>query len=603
MKKRTVCRYYSASGSCYYGDQCQFSHSQPAYQASRFENVQGNSYYLTEKKGGTLSRLTPEPPAVRKDPPENPDLAPTGLTLVPSKMRSSSAVELGSTGLGRGAALGKRASLGGGVGGGATLQVQKQQPSPGAAGLKPNSPSRPQVPTVSCQAKSNFRARERPPYRYPQSIAYTQSPSSMARSEGFFVPEQLRQELLRRQAMCLTMPLEGTCPTEVEHYHSLCMLESPSPPDVSSMQGQISTCYRAISSRDNLYYCLKRIHGYKLTNKRAIQALEKWKHVQHSNLVSLKEMFTTKAFKDNSLVLVYDFHPGADTMANHIITSKDSHPGLPPEETLWDYIIQLVSGLRAVHGMGLAIGYINLTKVLVTSTSRHRRRVRINCCGLMDILSSEASVSDTIHLEQQKDLICLGHLVLCLALKSPVAAQPENFTSSMETIKTNYSTDIQNLVQYLCNSTKPPVSLSDVASIVEDYVYTSLDRTQFHQDLLEEELSKEVENGRLFRLLAKLGFINERPEHAGDIAWSETGDQYLLKLFRDYLFHQVLPTGSPWIDLAHIVQTLNKLDVGSPENITLHSRDEQSLLVISYAELKRCLDTAFGELLSSSESH
>ena len=48
--------------------------------------------------------------------------------------------------------------------------------------------------------------------------------------------------------------------------------------------------------------------------------------------------------------------------------------------------------------------------------------------------------------------------------------------------------------------------------MVSDRIYTSLDRTQFHQDLLEEELSKEVENGRLFRLLAKLGVVNERPE-------------------------------------------------------------------------------------------
>lgn len=45
----------------------------------------------------------------------------------------------------------------------------------------------------------------------------------------------------------------------------------------------------------------------------------------------------------------------------------------------------------------------------------------------------------------------------------------------------------------------------------------------------------------------------------GDPQWSETGDRYLLKLFRDYLFHQVLPSGAPWVDLAHIVQSLNKV--------------------------------------------
>ena len=44
-----------------------------------------------------------------------------------------------------------------------------------------------------------------------------------------------------------------------------------------------------------------------------------------------------------------------------------------------------------------------------------------------------------------------------------------------------------------------------------------------------------------------------------DPEWSETGDRYLLKLFRDYVFHQVTDTGIPWVDLAHIVSCLNKV--------------------------------------------
>jgi PAB-dependent poly(A)-specific ribonuclease subunit 3 len=44
---------------------------------------------------------------------------------------------------------------------------------------------------------------------------------------------------------------------------------------------------------------------------------------------------------------------------------------------------------------------------------------------------------------------------------------------------------------------------------------------------------------RLFRLVTKLGFINERPEFKNNPAWSETENRYLLKLFRDYVFHQI----------------------------------------------------------------
>lgn len=44
-----------------------------------------------------------------------------------------------------------------------------------------------------------------------------------------------------------------------------------------------------------------------------------------------------------------------------------------------------------------------------------------------------------------------------------------------------------------------------------------------------------------------------------DATWSETGDRYLLKLFRDYVFHQVDETGAPLIDMPHMIATLNKV--------------------------------------------
>ena len=116
-------------------------------------------------------------------------------------------------------------------------------------------------------------------------------------------------------------------------------------------------------------------------------------------------------------------------------------------------------------------------------------------------------------------------------------------------------------------------------------------------DHLEGELAKELENGRLTRLLCKLGFINERPEFDMDPSWSETGDRYLLKLFRDYVFHQVDENGEPILNLAHVVQCLNKLDAGHPEKIMLVSRDELSCIVVSYKDLKRCLEETFLELI------
>jgi hypothetical protein len=43
------------------------------------------------------------------------------------------------------------------------------------------------------------------------------------------------------------------------------------------------------------------------------------------------------------------------------------------------------------------------------------------------------------------------------------------------------------------------------------YVY--IESLQNQCDVFEDELAKEMENGRLYRLLVRLGSINERPEY------------------------------------------------------------------------------------------
>lgn len=57
-----------------------------------------------------------------------------------------------------------------------------------------------------------------------------------------------------------------------------------------------------------------------------------------------------------------------------------------------------------------------------------------------------------------------------------------------------------------------------------------------------------------------------------DATWSETGDRYMLKLFRDYLFHMITEDGRPWLDHAHILQCLNKLDAGTTEKVHVSIR-------------------------------
>merc|ERR1712025_465113 len=83
----------------------------------------------------------------------------------------------------------------------------------------------------------------------------------------------------------------------------------------------------------------------------------------------------------------------------------------------------------------------------------------------------------------------------------------------------------------------------------------------------------------------------------GDTAWAETGDRDMLKLFRDYVFHQTMEDGRPFLDMAHVIANLNRLDAGIPDLVCLMARDEQNVLVVSYLELKNCLEQSTARCL------
>lgn len=80
-----------------------------------------------------------------------------------------------------------------------------------------------------------------------------------------------------------------------------------------------------------------------------------------------------------------------------------------------------------------------------------------------------------------------------------------------------------------------------------------------YTDTLEANLGTELENSRLVKLLSKLNFINERPEFEKDPRWQESGDRYMIQLFRDYIFHQVNEMGVPVVDMGHVVSCINKV--------------------------------------------
>jgi len=258
-----------------------------------------------------------------------------------------------------------------------------------------------------------------------------------------------------------------------------------------------------------------------------------------------------------------------------------------PERVLWTYIIQIANAIKAVHSASLAVRTIDASKILLTG----KNRVRINCCSMLDVIRHDDQLTPN---QQQEDLFDLGKLIISLACNSTNAVQ--NLPRSLEQVGRQYSPDVQKLVIFLFSKPSSRKSIDEVFVLAGSRVLEELNASQNHADLLEGELMREVENGRLVRLLSKFGFINERPEFDHDPRWSETGDRYIIKLFRDYVFHQVDERGRPVVDLSHVLVSLNKLDAGVDERISLVSRDSQSCLVVSYREIKNCIEGAFQSL-------
>jgi PAB-dependent poly(A)-specific ribonuclease subunit 3 len=253
--------------------------------------------------------------------------------------------------------------------------------------------------------------------------------------------------------------------------------------------------------------------------------------------------------------------------------------------------VQIASAIKTIHAANLAVRCLNPSKVIVTEKSR----IRLNACAIMDVVQFDTERRPVSEL-QQEDFVLFGRLILAIATNNIAPSMVTK--NALEQLSRTFGSELTQAVEWLVTP-KPSgenKSITEFLSGIAGQVASSLDRSLHSMDSRTSELSRELENGRLFRLAAKLGTINERPEFDGDKTWSETGERYMIKLFRDYTFHQVDEHGRPVLDLGHVIRCLNNLDVGTEEKVRLMSRDEETVFVVTYKELKKQVNAAWSDL-------
>lgn len=339
--------------------------------------------------------------------------------------------------------------------------------------------------------------------------------------------------------------------------------------------GYPSAMYKVIDRLDNQLYVLRRFDNVRITNNNPAilkKSLDQWKPIRHTSLVPLHLIHNEKG----AVFFIYGYYTMAETVKKKYMV--DTSPNLLPESIVWKMLCQVLVCIRFVHSKKSALRCINPSSILHTPDNKFH----INNVGILDVLEFESrkSVADM----QAEDLIRLGHVVLAMLTKTNISTKHVN--NALAFIQENYSNELYRMVFTLLNGQVSADQLC-TSTILSSKIIAEYEIALEKSETLYTLLRSQYENSRMVRLLLKLGLVNERPEHATSSSWSETGDRYVLKLFRDYLFHQCDSNGVPNLDMGHVISALNKLDVGDEEKILLSSRDGKDILVVSFQDIKR----------------
>ncbi|EJS42898.1 pan3p [Saccharomyces arboricola H-6] len=435
----------------------------------------------------------------------------------------------------------------------------------------------------------------------PASLKSLLRPNERSANQ-LFIPNDIREDLTKKNLSILQIfPSSGkVIPSIVQDYFNLVPLDFNNNGFLNK-----TTLFKVFSNYDGKPYVLKRLPNIdKSMNPSKISKIYQiWSKVNCTNLIKFRDIFQTTKFGDLSICLIFDYYPNSLSLHDYHFVNFPKFP--ITMNYLWIYLVQLTNVINSIHSQNLYIGKtLNWRKVLITGDPG---RIKLSHCNFVDLLFNDdidtvvSSSGSAIERQQQLDYKFLGQLMFNLSVNvdnsnnnsAPRGYQLDEINFQLIDDMKQIDDRFKDILKYLLSDDDAKKNVHDLISHFYDKMFMVLESSQTYTEYMESVLSKELENGRLFRLINKLNCIFGRIESRIDINWSESGTKFPIILFYDYVFHQVDSNGKPIMDLTHVLRCLNKLDAGIQEKLMLVTPDELNCIIISYKELKDLIDSTF----------
>ncbi|QHS74566.1 PAN-complex poly(A)-binding subunit PAN3 [Saccharomyces paradoxus] len=417
----------------------------------------------------------------------------------------------------------------------------------------------------------------------PSSLKSLLKPNERS-ADQLFIPNNIREDLTKKNLSILQVfpPSGKVIPSIVQDYFNLVPLNFNNNDFLNK-----TTLFKVFSNYDGKAYVLKRLPNIdKSMNPNKISKIYQiWSKVNCTNLIKFRDIFQTTKFGDLSICLIFDYYPNSLSLYDYHFVNFPKFP--ITNNYLWIYLVQLTNVINSIHSQNLSIGdTLNWRKVLITGDPG---RIKLSHCNFIDLLFNDdtdavvSSSGSTIERQQQLDYKYLGQLLFDLSINiensnnntTPREHRLDEISPQLIDDMRQIDDKFKDVLKYLLSdSGDSKKNVHDLASHFYDKMFMVLESSQTYTEYMESVLSRELENGRLFRLINKLNCIFGRIESRIDINWSESGTKFPIILFYDYVFHQVDSNGKPIMDLTHVLRCLNKLDAGIQEKLMLVTPDE-----------------------------